>query len=314
MLFVGDDWAEDHHDAGIVAGDGRRLARRRLPERLLAGCPQRHALIAGYLPGQWADLPPGEAARRVKTGTGTGRGPWARALVAAGYEVFPASPVPVGRYRDRHCSSGAESDAADAHLLASDRPPGDRAYHRPVAGDWPQAEAVKLAARAHQSLVGDRSGHVLRLRAALGEFFPAALQAFPDLGAPQARELLGRAPGPDRAAALSRSKGETTFGVLGDSGSALAVPDPTTVLDVVGYPGAPEGDADAYLKPDAVHTAFAQDLPEADRWLIAASQRPLTLAANTTPSGAPAWKGAPELGSDRHRGQDHPARSAAQDG
>jgi len=189
MLFAGDDWAEDHHDAGIVAGDGRRLARRRLPERLLAGCPQRHALIAGYLPGQWADLAPGEAAGRVKTGTGTGRGRWARALVAAGYEVFPASPVPVARYRERHCTSGAESDAADAHLLAGDRPPGDRAHHRPVAGDWPQAEAIKLAARAHQSLIGDRSGHVLRLRAALREFFPAALGAFPDPGAPQAREL-----------------------------------------------------------------------------------------------------------------------------
>ena len=49
MLFVGDDWAEDHHDAGIVAGDGRRLARRRLPEGL-AGMSQLHALIAGYLP------------------------------------------------------------------------------------------------------------------------------------------------------------------------------------------------------------------------------------------------------------------------
>lgn len=93
--------------------------------------------------------------------------------------------------------------------------------------------------------------------------------------------------------AFMPDEGETTFGVLGDSGSALAVPDPTTVLDVVGYPGAPEGDADAYLKPDAVHTAFAQDLPEVDRWLIAASQRPLTLAANTTPSGAPAWKTLP---------------------
>ena len=33
----------------------------------------------------------------------------------------------------------------------------------------------------------------------------------------------------------------------GRLGVALAVPDPTTVLDVVGYPGAPEGDADAYL-------------------------------------------------------------------
>jgi pimeloyl-ACP methyl ester carboxylesterase len=93
--------------------------------------------------------------------------------------------------------------------------------------------------------------------------------------------------------AFMPDEGETTFVVLGDSGSALAVPDPTTVLDVVGYPGAPEGDADAYLKPDVVHTAFAPDLPEADRWLIAASQRPLTLAANTIPSGAPAWKTLP---------------------
>jgi hypothetical protein len=63
MLFAGDDWAEDHHDAGIVAGDGRRLARRRLPEGL-AGMSQLHALIAGYLPQEWADLAPGEAARR----------------------------------------------------------------------------------------------------------------------------------------------------------------------------------------------------------------------------------------------------------
>jgi len=87
--------------------------------------------------------------------------------------------------------------------------------------------------------------------------------------------------------------GETTFQVLGGSGSALDVPDPTTVLDIVGYPGAPEGDADAFLKPDTVHQSFAQDLPEADRWLIAAGQRPITLAANTTGSMTSAWKTLP---------------------
>jgi pimeloyl-ACP methyl ester carboxylesterase len=42
-----------------------------------------------------------------------------------------------------------------------------------------------------------------------------------------------------------------------------------------------------------VHNFFAQDLPEADRWLIVESQRPITLSANTTPSGAPAWKTLP---------------------
>ena len=65
MLFVGDDWAEDHHDIEIVNEEGRRLARRRLPEGL-DGITRLHALIAGVMPEQWADLPAGEAAARVK--------------------------------------------------------------------------------------------------------------------------------------------------------------------------------------------------------------------------------------------------------
>jgi transposase len=204
MLFVGDDWAEDRHDVEIVDEDGRRRARRRLPEGL-AGISQLHALIAGLLPEQWADLPAGEAARRVKVGIETERGSWVAALVAAGYEVFPVNPMSVARYRERHSTSGAKSDAADAHLLA-EIVRLDRAHHRPIAGDSPLAEAIKLTARAHQSLIWDRSRHVLRLRAALREFFPAALQVFADLDAPDALELLGRAPDPSRAAALSRAK------------------------------------------------------------------------------------------------------------
>ena len=88
-------------------------------------------------------------------------------------------------------------------------------------------------------------------------------------------------------------EGETVFQIVGGSGSALDVPDPTTVFDIVGYPGAPEGDAEAFLKPATVHDSFAQDLPEADRLLIVASQRPAALGANSTASAAPAWKTIP---------------------
>src|SRR4249919_2377463 len=88
-------------------------------------------------------------------------------------------------------------------------------------------------------------------------------------------------------------EGETVFEILGGSGSALAVPDPTTVLDLVGYPGSPEGDVDAFLKPATVHESFAQDLSEADRWLIVASQRPIALGANIAPTEAAAWKTIP---------------------
>jgi pimeloyl-ACP methyl ester carboxylesterase len=93
--------------------------------------------------------------------------------------------------------------------------------------------------------------------------------------------------------AFAPDEGETVFQILGGSGSALDVPDPTTVLDIAGYPGGPEGDAEAFLKPDTVHNYFAQDLPEADRWLIIESQRPITLSANTTGSGAPLYKTVP---------------------
>jgi pimeloyl-ACP methyl ester carboxylesterase len=88
-------------------------------------------------------------------------------------------------------------------------------------------------------------------------------------------------------------EGENVFQLLGGSGSAFDIPDPTDVFDIAGYPGGPDGDAEAFLKPDTVHTAFAQDLPESDRWLIVAGQRPITLGANTAPSGPAAWKTLP---------------------
>src|SRR6201996_937531 len=93
--------------------------------------------------------------------------------------------------------------------------------------------------------------------------------------------------------AFAPDEGETGFQLLGGFGSAFDIPDPTVVFDLIGYPDAPEGDVEAFLKADTVHNSFAQDLPEADRWLIHAEQRPITLSANTTPSGPPAWKTLP---------------------
>jgi pimeloyl-ACP methyl ester carboxylesterase len=87
--------------------------------------------------------------------------------------------------------------------------------------------------------------------------------------------------------------GETVFQILGGSGSAFDIPDPSVVFDIVGYPGAPEGDAEAFLKPATVHQSFAQDLPEPERWLIVASQRPITLSANTAGTEGTAWKTIP---------------------
>ena len=48
MLFVGDDWAEAHHDIEIEDDQGPVLARRRLPEGV-AGIAALHELVADHL-------------------------------------------------------------------------------------------------------------------------------------------------------------------------------------------------------------------------------------------------------------------------
>ncbi|MEO7942623.1 MAG: transposase, partial [Marmoricola sp.] len=133
MLFVGDDWAEGHHGIEIVDDQAKMLARRRLPEGL-QGFMRLHSLVAAQMPDDWVELDPAEAAGLVKVGIETDRGSWVAALVAAGYEVFAINPLWVARYRQRHSTSGAKSDAADAHLLA-EIVRLDRAHHRPVAED-----------------------------------------------------------------------------------------------------------------------------------------------------------------------------------
>jgi hypothetical protein len=197
LLLVGDDWAEDHHDVEVQDETGRRLGRARLPEGI-AGITQLHGLIGRFLP---EDATP----EQVVVGIETDRGGWVAALVAAGYQVFAVNPLQVARSRQRHVTSGAKSDTGDAHTLA-DMVRTDRHQLRPIAADSALAEAVKVLARAHQTLIWDRSRQVLRLRAALLEFFPAALQAFDDLAAPDALELLAAAPDPASAAGLQPSK------------------------------------------------------------------------------------------------------------
>jgi transposase len=196
LLFVGDDWAEDHHDIEVQDQTGRRLAKARLAEGL-AGVAQFHELVAHHLGDDEAD--------QVVIGIETDRGPWVIALIAAGYRVFAINPLQVARYRERQSVSGAKSDAADAHTLA-DMVRTDSHQLRPIAGDSDQAEAVKVVARAHKTLIWERTRQTQRLRNALLDFFPAALQAFEDLSAADTLELLAKAPDPDAAARLTTTQ------------------------------------------------------------------------------------------------------------
>jgi Transposase/Transposase IS116/IS110/IS902 family len=198
LLFIGDDWADDHHHVVVHDGAGQVLGRRLLPEGA-AGIARFHELVASCLGG---DEEPDPA--RVVVVIETERGPWVRALAAAGYRVYPVNPKQAARHREAIAVSGKKDDFFDAGALA-DMGRTRRHQMRELAADSDLAEAVKIAARAHQKLVWERTRHMLRMRSALREYFPAALAAYAPLtlAGPDALELLARAPDPASAAKLT---------------------------------------------------------------------------------------------------------------
>jgi Transposase len=194
VLFVGVDWGEAQHDLCLLDGDGQVLATRRIADGL-AGVRELHTLIAARE----------QDPAHVAVGIETDRGLLVGTLVAAGYQVYAVNPQVVGRYRGRHRVARAKSDRGDAKVLA-DLVRTDRHNHRQVAGDSPLVEAVKVLARAHQSLIWARQRHVNALRSALREFYPGALATLgAQLAEPAALALLELAPTPEQGRQLTRA-------------------------------------------------------------------------------------------------------------
>lgn len=194
VIFVGNDWAEDHHDVHVMNAEGKRLRTKRLPEGL-AGIAGMHELLAGLV----------EDPEQVVIGIETDRGLWVGALHAGGYQVYAINPLAVARYRDRHAVGGGKSDPGDAKILA-DIVRTDRHNHRPIAADSADVEAIKVLARAHQNLIWARTRHTNALRNSLREFYPAALAAFSDLADRDTLAVLQRAPDPTSGASLTLSQ------------------------------------------------------------------------------------------------------------
>jgi Transposase/Transposase IS116/IS110/IS902 family len=194
VIFVGVDWAEAHHDVHVADEEGKRLGKARLPEGV-GGIARFHELVGAHV----------EEPAEVVIGIETDRGLFVTALVAAGYQLYAVNPMSTSRYRDRHSTSGAKSDAGDAQVLA-DMVRTDRHNHRLIAGDSEGVEAIKVLARAHQTMVWSRGRQTNVLRSTLREFYPAALVAFDDLASGDALEVLRVAPTPTLGAGLSRSK------------------------------------------------------------------------------------------------------------
>ena len=139
MLFIGDDWAEDHHDVEVQDEQGKTLKAARLPEGI-EGMTRLHELIAGLLP---TDSDPEQVLICIETD----RGLWVRALVAAGYEAYGVNPKTAARHRELLSLSGAKDDKADAKTLA-DMLRTRRHQLRTLAADSDEVAAIQAALRS----------------------------------------------------------------------------------------------------------------------------------------------------------------------
>ncbi len=198
-VFLGVDWAEDHHDLCLLDPAGAVLATRRISDGL-EGVQTLHALVAERI----------EEPANAVVGIETDHGLLAASLVAAGYQVYAVNPMSVSRYRDRHHASRAKSDKSDAKLLA-DLVRTDRHNHRRAVPDSELLEAIKVLARSHQNLIWTRQRLTNQLRSALREYFPGALVAFEDLHHRDALAVLGKAPTPTQARALTATQIKTAL-------------------------------------------------------------------------------------------------------
>ena len=105
MLFVGDDWAEEHHDIELQDVEGTVLVHRRLPEGV-AGITALHELI-----GEHSVIGPDATLPEVVVGIETDRGPWVQATAGGRFPGLCHQP-----------DVGSEVSRASCHLGGQERP------------------------------------------------------------------------------------------------------------------------------------------------------------------------------------------------
>jgi transposase len=193
-LTCGVDWAEAHYDVALVDGDGVVVARARI-DTGATGFNKLLALIAEH-EGSAQDTP---------VSIETDKNLLVVALVEAGFTVYPINPRAVARYRERYGQAGGKSDPGDAAVLAHILRT-DRHLHRQMPAVSEQGRAVKALARQHQEAIWALHQTVSRLRSVLLEFYPQALQAFPNLTHKAALTVLAAAPTPASSRQLTRRR------------------------------------------------------------------------------------------------------------
>lgn len=196
-ITCGIDWAEAHHDAAIADDTGHIVARTRI-DTGATGFNELLRLIAEN----------GGTPEDTPIAIETDKNLLVVALTEAGFTVYPINPRAVARYRERHGQAGGKSDPGDAAVLVNILRT-DPGVHRVLPAVSERGRAVKALARQHQEAIWALHQSISRLRSVLIEFYPQALQAFPNLKHRAALTVLTAAPTPEAGRKLTQRRLES---------------------------------------------------------------------------------------------------------
>jgi transposase len=184
-LFVGFDWASDHHDVVAVDVAGRISLERTIEDTAEGWAALRQA---------FADRG-GQDLSRVAVAVETRNGPAVERLLEMGCVVYPLNPKAAKRYRERKSPMGGKSDRLDAWSFG-DALRTDGHGWQPLQADDPLTQELRILCRDEVGLIRQRTALVCRLKQALHEYYPAALEAFDDWVAPSAWAFVTAFPTP----------------------------------------------------------------------------------------------------------------------
>jgi len=175
-IYVGIDWADDHHDAYVTDDTAARLDGFSIGHSSV-GLEELKSRLSGFCPD----------AANVLVAVEWHKGLLFYNLVEAGYQVYPINPKSMDRYRDRYRMSSSKSDAMVlANILRT-----DLHLYRPLSRQAIADESLQQLTMVQESLVEHKVNLVNQITVELKDYYPVALEIFSGLNQEATLAFLG---------------------------------------------------------------------------------------------------------------------------
>jgi len=190
-IYVGIDWADDHHDVHITDGSSKSLTSFRIAHSYEGVEKLKNRLV------KFTNNP-----EDVLVAIESHHGLLIYALLEAGYRVYPINPKAMDRYRDRYRMSSSKSDPQDAMVLANILRT-DLHLYKPLPKERVTDARLRELTRAHKSLGQQRVKLTNQLTTHLKDYYPVALRLFSKLDQDITLTFLEKYSSPAKAASAS---------------------------------------------------------------------------------------------------------------